>query len=87
MSAHDPEWDDLWAEAKQIDIRAVAERLGAKLKREGHDWIGPCPAGCARRDGFVVTLWTYYPSVTPPEVAPVPYANALKRLHAGKGHR
>jgi aminoglycoside phosphotransferase (APT) family kinase protein len=35
------------------------------------------------RDGFVVTLWTYYPSVTPREVAPVPYANALKRLHAG----
>jgi hypothetical protein len=35
------------------------------------------------RDGFVVTLWTYYPSVTPPEVAPVPYANALKRLHSG----
>ena len=55
MSAHDPEWDDLWAEAKQVDIRAVAERLGAKLKREGHDWIGPCPAGCAKRDGFIVT--------------------------------
>jgi hypothetical protein len=35
------------------------------------------------RDGFVVTLWTYYPSVTPGEVAPVPYAHALKRLHAG----
>ena len=34
------------------------------------------------RDGFVVTLWTYYPSVTP-EVAPAPYANALARLHAG----
>ncbi len=35
------------------------------------------------RDGFVVTLWTYYPSVTPREVAPAPYANALGRLHAG----
>ncbi|HEY2200912.1 MAG TPA: aminoglycoside phosphotransferase family protein, partial [Solirubrobacteraceae bacterium] len=35
------------------------------------------------RDGFVVTLWTYYPSVTPPDVAPVDYANALARLHAG----
>ena len=35
------------------------------------------------RDGFVVTLWTYYPSLTPREVAPVPYANALERLHAG----
>jgi aminoglycoside phosphotransferase (APT) family kinase protein len=34
------------------------------------------------RDGFVVTLWTYYSSVTPREVAPVDYANALARLHA-----
>jgi hypothetical protein len=33
------------------------------------------------RDGFVVTLWTYHVSVTPPDVAD--YANALARLHAG----
>ncbi len=35
------------------------------------------------RDGFVVTLWTYYSSVTRREVAPADYAKALKRLHAG----
>ena len=35
------------------------------------------------RDGFVVTLWTYYESVAPPEVSPADYANALERLHAG----
>jgi hypothetical protein len=35
------------------------------------------------RDGFVVTLWTYYPPVTPREVSPADYANALERLHAG----
>ncbi|MFJ5222547.1 phosphotransferase [Streptomyces sp. NPDC088400] len=35
------------------------------------------------RDGFVVTLWTYYEPVTPLEVSPAPYANALERLHAG----
>jgi hypothetical protein len=35
------------------------------------------------RDGFVVTLWTYYSSVTPRDVAPADYAKALKRLHAG----
>jgi aminoglycoside phosphotransferase (APT) family kinase protein len=35
------------------------------------------------RDGFVVTLWTYYESVTPPEPSPADYANALARLHAG----
>ncbi len=35
------------------------------------------------RDGFVVTLWTYYGSVAPPEVSPVDYADALEQLHAG----
>ncbi|WP_406437593.1 aminoglycoside phosphotransferase family protein [Streptomyces sp. NBC_01613] len=35
------------------------------------------------RDGFVVTLWTYYQPVTPREVSPADYANALERLHAG----
>jgi hypothetical protein len=35
------------------------------------------------RDGFVVTLWTYYEPVTPREVPPADYANALGRLHAG----
>jgi hypothetical protein len=35
------------------------------------------------RDGFVVTLWTYYESVERPEVSPADYANALERLHAG----
>jgi hypothetical protein len=35
------------------------------------------------RDGFVVTLWTYYEPVTPPEVSPAEYAKALERLHAG----
>ena len=35
------------------------------------------------RDGFVVTLWTYYEPATPREVAPADYANALGRLHAG----
>jgi len=35
------------------------------------------------RDGYVVTLWTYYEPATPREVSPADYANALKRLHAG----
>ena len=35
------------------------------------------------RDGFVVTLWTYYEPVTPREVSPADYANALERLHSG----
>jgi aminoglycoside phosphotransferase (APT) family kinase protein len=35
------------------------------------------------RDGFVVTLWTYYEPATPREVSPADYASALGRLHAG----
>ncbi|MFJ9553837.1 phosphotransferase enzyme family protein [Nocardiopsis sp. NPDC101807] len=35
------------------------------------------------RDGFVVTLWTYYEPVAPRAVPPADYAAALGRLHAG----
>ena len=35
------------------------------------------------RDGFVVTLWTYYEPVTSREASPADYAYALERLHAG----
>ena len=55
MSARPPSWDDLWAEAKRADMVDVAHRLGAKLKHSGADWIGPCPNGCARENGFIVT--------------------------------
>ena len=35
------------------------------------------------RDGFAVTLWTYYQPVAPQEVPPADYADALERLHSG----
>jgi hypothetical protein len=35
------------------------------------------------RDGFVVTLWTYYEPATHREASPADYADALGRLHAG----
>ena len=35
------------------------------------------------RNGFAVTLWTYYEPATPRELSPADYANALERLHAG----
>jgi hypothetical protein len=35
------------------------------------------------RDGFAVTLWTYYRAVPPGDFAPAEYAEALQRLHAG----
>ena len=35
------------------------------------------------RDGFEVTLWTYYQPVTSPAITAADYAHALQRLHAG----
>jgi thiamine kinase-like enzyme len=35
------------------------------------------------RDGFSITLWTYYESAASKEVSPAGYASALERLHAG----
>jgi hypothetical protein len=51
-----------------------------------------CPVGALEarveprvyeRDGFTVTLWTYYEPAGPPEPSPADYASALERLHAG----
>ena len=35
------------------------------------------------RDGFAITLWTYYEPTLPGDVRPVEYAQALRRMHAG----
>jgi Ser/Thr protein kinase RdoA (MazF antagonist) len=35
------------------------------------------------REGFAVTLWTYYEPVAPQELTEADYARALQRLHAG----
>jgi len=35
------------------------------------------------RDGFAVTFWTYYETVTADPLSPAEYAHALHRLHAG----
>ncbi|HEX8727088.1 MAG TPA: phosphotransferase [Ktedonobacterales bacterium] len=42
--------------------------------------VDPC---VYERDGFVVTLWTYYEPATHPEISPTDYADALERLHIG----
>jgi len=39
--------------------------------------------GVHRRDGFAVTLWTYYEPVPPPTLTPEEYSSALRQLHAG----
>lgn len=40
------------------------------------------PPRVHERDGFAVTFWTYYASLTP-DVAPIDYAGSLRCLHIG----
>jgi aminoglycoside phosphotransferase (APT) family kinase protein len=41
------------------------------------------PPRVYERDGFVITLWTYYAAESSHELAPAEYADALSRLHIG----
>jgi aminoglycoside phosphotransferase (APT) family kinase protein len=41
------------------------------------------PPRVHERDGFVITLWTYYAADSSHELAPAEYADALARLHIG----
>ncbi len=70
-----------------------AEEQGAQLELERAQRFtaARCPVGVVEpsvdplvyhRDGFAVTLWTYYEPATP-EVSPAAYAKALAQLHAG----
>jgi putative DNA primase/helicase len=44
------------AQAREADIRALAERLGSKLKRAGaSEYVGPCPV-CGGKDRFGVNI-------------------------------
>jgi putative DNA primase/helicase len=45
---------DWKARADERDLHEVAVQYGAKLKRVGREWVGPCPA-CAGRDRFGVS--------------------------------
>lgn len=52
MDARFEEWSE---RARAVSIEDAATFVGAKLKRFGSDMAGPCPAGCADENGFVVT--------------------------------
>ncbi len=53
MSVRDASFDDWVARAKDADILETAHALGAKLKRAGQEWVGPCPL-CGGEDRFGV---------------------------------
>jgi hypothetical protein len=53
MNAHTPQ-SDAWIEcARRAPILEVAQWVGAKLKRAGGEWVGPCP-GCGGTDRFSI---------------------------------
>lgn len=51
--ASNAEWENWFGLARMRDIHEVAVEAGAHLKREGHEWIGPCPI-CGGKDRFAV---------------------------------
>lgn len=74
------------APAGQHQVARFEVGLAQRLAARG------CPVGTPeprveprvhQRDGFAVTLWTYYAPVPPREVPAAGYAHALERLHAG----
>ena len=47
--------DGLAQRARDVDILTVVRGLQPKLRRvSSSEYAGPCPLGCARRDGFVI---------------------------------
>jgi hypothetical protein len=47
-------WTSFWQDAKAADILNVAQSLGARLKRQGPEMVGPCPCGVAKHDGLQI---------------------------------
>jgi Ser/Thr protein kinase RdoA (MazF antagonist) len=63
--------------------------LAAQLANAGSPAAAPDPRVPPRvheRDGFAITLWTYYEHRPIRELSPADYADALARLHLGMRH-
>ena len=80
---------DVLARVAQVAHQAAAEfevEVARRLAETDSPVAGLEPRVEPRvyvRDGFAVTLWTYYEPVPPRDVAPPEYAQALEQLHAG----
>ena len=78
---------DVLARVAEERIKRQAEfevELALRLAETGSPLAALEPRvapGVYVRDGFVVTLWTYYEPVPSREFAPADYAHALERLH------
>jgi hypothetical protein len=79
---------DLLAQVAPVahQVASFEVELAQRLTEAGCPVAAPDPRLEPRvhqRDGFVVTLWTYYEPVATPALLPARYADALQRLHAG----
>jgi len=53
MTARDADLEAAIRRAREADILGLAESLGARLKKAGGEWVGPCPR-CGGHDRFAV---------------------------------
>jgi hypothetical protein len=80
---------DVLARVAPLAHQAGAEfevEVGRRLAEAGCPVEEPEPRAEPRvyvRDGFAITLWTYYEAVPPQDIAPAEYARTLERHHAG----
>src|SRR5207248_7823911 len=65
------------------DLEVVVARRLAEIGSPVAELDPRVEPGVHVRDGFAVTLWTYYGPLSSPDIGPAEYANALARLHAG----
>jgi len=54
VASRSPDIEAWIAEARGADILAIAQALGARLKRVGSEWAGPCPK-CGGTDRFSIS--------------------------------
>ncbi len=64
----------------EIELAGLLAGTGSPVAASQPPWAEP---RAHERDGFVVTLWTYYEPAMSGAVAAAGYAAALSRLHAG----
>ena len=67
--------------AAQLEVDLAAQLAGIDSPVAALD--PRVPPGVYKRDGFAVTLWTYYDSEPSRDLSPADYAGALSRLHRG----
>jgi hypothetical protein len=53
MNARDPNFEAWLAEARTADLLSTAAQFGTRLRRQGAEWVGPCPS-CGGIDRFSI---------------------------------